>query len=153
MLSFLSIVAAALLVAPSASSGFVCIGGHQPPVTAAITDPFRPPPEPWLPGNRGLEYGTTAGDVVRASHGGLVVFAGSIGADRYVTIDHGCGLRTTYSFLAGTATRRGQTVTQGQTVGIAGEERFHFGARLDGTYIDPQLLFTHRLERVVRLVA
>ncbi|MDH3705904.1 MAG: M23 family metallopeptidase [Acidimicrobiia bacterium] len=138
---------------PRAPSGFVCVAGHRPPVTAPITDPFRPPPEPWLAGNRGLEYGTTPGDPVWASHDGVVVFAGSIGPHRYVTVDHGCGLRTTYSFLADVVVAQGHTVGRGQLVGHAGEVRFHFGARLDGNYIDPELLFSHRLVRVVRLVA
>ena len=47
-----------------------------------------------------------------------MVFAGAIGAHQYVTIDHGCGLVTTYSFLGrGTVDRvespKSTTVLQG----------------------------------------
>ncbi len=43
---------------------------HVPPVDAPIADPFRPPAGPYGGGNRGLDYDTTAGDVVRASAAG-----------------------------------------------------------------------------------
>src|SRR4051812_10589266 len=38
---------------------------YRPPVVAAVADPFRPPPQPWLAGNRGIEYATVPGTVVR----------------------------------------------------------------------------------------
>ncbi len=138
--------------APTTDRTPLCGGAHRPPVSAPITDPFRPPPEPWLPGNRGLEYGTDPGDPVAASQRGLVVFSGPIGAQQFITIDHGCDLVTTYSFLDARAVVRGDRVVEGQMIGRAGVERFHFGARWRGGYIDPELLFTHRLVRVVRLV-
>ena len=37
-----------------------------PPVEAPVTDPFRAPRCEWCPGNRGIEYGPTAGQVVTA---------------------------------------------------------------------------------------
>ena len=43
---------------------------HTPPVDAPIADPFRPPAGPYGAGNRGLEYATSPGDVVRASAAG-----------------------------------------------------------------------------------
>ncbi|MGI9603397.1 MAG: murein hydrolase activator EnvC family protein [Acidimicrobiales bacterium] len=141
------------LIGPGPDRAFTCVGGHRPPTSAPITDPFRPPAQPWLPGNRGLEYGTEPGDPVTASHQGTVVFAGAIGRHQYVTIAHGCDLVTTYSFLGQRLVDAGAPVARGQLVGRAGTTRFHFGARLDGHYIDPDLLFSHRLERTVRLVA
>ena len=44
---------------------------HDPPVVAPIVDPFRPPPQPWLPGNRGLEYGPTTGQNCLACRGAI----------------------------------------------------------------------------------
>ncbi|MEZ5138666.1 MAG: hypothetical protein R2711_07815 [Acidimicrobiales bacterium] len=29
---------------------------YRPPTDGAVLDPFRPPPQPWLAGNRGIEY-------------------------------------------------------------------------------------------------
>ena len=35
----------------------------EPPVTAPMVDPYRPPACPWCPGNRGLTFGTSPGAV------------------------------------------------------------------------------------------
>src|SRR5690242_4351821 len=73
---------------------------YVPPVDAPVIDPFRPPPNPYAAGNRGLEYGTAPGDPVRASADGIVIFAGQVGGTLHITIRHADGLRTSYSFLA-----------------------------------------------------
>src|SRR5205085_8103620 len=98
-----------------------------PPVAAPITDPYRPPATPYGPGNRGIEYATEAGTAVRASSAGIVAFAGVIASERYVSIDHEGGIRTTYSYLATIDVVAGQRVAQGDVVGTAGV-RLHFGA-------------------------
>ena len=58
---------------------------------APVLDPFRPPPEPWLPGNRGIEYATTEGDVVRSIGPGTVRWVGTV-ARRGVTVPVTLGL-------------------------------------------------------------
>ncbi len=113
---------------------------HLPPVEAPIADRFRPPNSEYGPGNRGLEYRTAPGQIVRASADGVVAFSGAIGAEQYVSIQHDPELRTTYSYLATRTVVRGQRVRQGDQVGTAGS-RFHFGARRNGVYIDPESLF------------
>lgn len=113
---------------------------HLPPVDAPISDRFRPPASAYGAGNRGLEYRTTPGQTVRASADGVVAFSGSIGAEQYVSIQHNPELRTTYSFLASRSVSRGQQVRQGDKVGTTGS-RFHFGAKRNGVYIDPESLF------------
>ena len=65
--------------------------------------PLPPPSCTWCPGNRGIDYATAPGTPVRASAGGVVTFAGRIGADLYVTILHPDGLRTSYAYLASIA--------------------------------------------------
>lgn len=126
-------------------------GVHLPPVDAPITDPFRAPEHDFGPGNRGIEYGTTAGVAVTASADGTVSFAGTVAGSLFVSIDHGGGLITTIGFLDGISVSGGDVVAQGDVVGSAGE-RTHFSARQDGVYFDPQNLFG--LIRVsVRLVA
>jgi murein DD-endopeptidase MepM/ murein hydrolase activator NlpD len=114
--------------------------GFVPPVDAPVRDPYRPPLTPYGPGNRGIEYATEPGTPVRASAGGIVAFAGPIASDRFVSIDHAGGIRTTYSYLASIAVRAGQRVDQGDVVGTS-SDRLHFGARRYGAYIDPATLF------------
>jgi murein DD-endopeptidase MepM/ murein hydrolase activator NlpD len=112
---------------------------YLPPVDAPITDHFRPPLCRWCPGNRGIDYATAPGTPVRASAAGTVTFAGPIGADLYVTVQHADGLRTSYSYLATIAVRVGQVVGQGAVVGTAGPS-LNFGVRRDDVYLDPELL-------------
>jgi len=122
-----------------------------PPVDAPISDPYRPPATPYGPGNRGIEYATTPGVDVRASGDGVVAFAGIIAHERYVSIDHQGGIRTTYSYLATIEVVVGQPITQGEVVGTAGP-RLHFGARRFGVYIDPASLFESAAPHRVRLI-
>ncbi len=110
------------------------------PVDAPVVDPFRPPATRFGAGNRGLEYGVPAGSPVVAVDNGVVVFVGLVGAQRYVVIDHGGGLRSSYAFVTSSHVVRGQRVDQGQLVATAGAG-FHLTARLGGEYVDPALLF------------
>jgi murein DD-endopeptidase MepM/ murein hydrolase activator NlpD len=81
--------------------------------------------------------------IVHASADGVVSFAGPIGGQRYVSIDHPGGIRTTYSYLASIDVVAGRTVAQGDRLGTTGD-RLHFGARRYGAYIDPASLFERR---------
>lgn len=124
---------------------------YIPPVEAPIVDPFRPPPTPYGPGNRGIEYATVPGTPVRAAGAGEVSFAGSVAGSLYVTISHPDGIRTSYSFLADVTVRRGEAVDQGTVVGHTGS-RFHVGARRGDIYIDPASLWGRRGPPRVALV-
>ena len=124
---------------------------HQPPVVAPIIDHFRPPPAPWLPGNRGIEYDTDVGAPITASAPGTVVFAGRIGSSLYLTVQHDPALSTTYSYVETIEVSRGQRVRTGQRLATAGDT-FHFGARFHGRYIDPELLFVAVPRKRVRLI-
>ena len=108
----------------------------RPPVDAPVVDPFRPPENPYGPGNRGVEYDTEPGDVVRAAAAGTVVFSGAVAGSLYVTLDHGGGVLSTYSYLQRISVRAGADVAAGQVIAIAGE-RLHFSVRVDGSYADP----------------
>ena len=108
----------------------------RPPVDAPVIDPFRPPLDPYGPGNRGIEYDTEPGDTVRAAASGTVVFAGAVATALHVTVDHGGGLLSSYSYLQRISVRAGAAVARGAVIGIAGN-RLHFGVRLDGGYTDP----------------
>ncbi len=109
------------------------------PVDAPVVDGFRPPDGQFGAGNRGLEYAAAPGTDVRAVDDGRIVFAGPVGNDLFIVVDHGDGLRSTLAFVEEIGVVRGQVVTMGQVVGRTGPG-FHLTARLDGRYLDPALL-------------
>lgn len=113
---------------------------YVPPVDGPIVDHFRPPPEPWAAGNRGIDYAPAPGTPVRAAADGVVTFAGQVGGTLHVVVRHADGVRTSYSFLQSIAVAVGDHVSQGQIVGTAGAD-LHFGARVGDRYIDPESLF------------
>ena len=124
----------------------------RPPVDAPVADPFRPPENPYGPGNRGIEYDTEPGDVVRAAAGGTVEFAGAVAGhpprDRQPR-RRAVQLRTRTCNASACAPATG--VARGAVIGIAGE-RLHFGVRLDGAYTDPGRTFIGVRRVRVRLV-
>ena len=124
---------------------------YAEPVDAPVIDRFRPPSTPYGPGNRGWEYATEAGGVVRAAADGIVTFAGTVGGSTAVTISHADGLRTSYSYLTATSIRTGDRIRLGDPVGQSGA-RLHFGVRRGEVYLDPVVLFAPPAVRRVRLV-
>jgi murein DD-endopeptidase MepM/ murein hydrolase activator NlpD len=122
----------------------------SPPVDAPVVDAFRPPVHPYGPGNRGLDYATPPGATVRSIGDGIVVFAGTVARERYVTVEHPGGLRSSYSWLSQIEVTRGERVRRGQPIGRAGP-RLQLGVRRGRTYLDPALLFER--SRRARLVA
>jgi pimeloyl-ACP methyl ester carboxylesterase len=66
-----------------------------------------------------------------------------VAGDLSVTIDHGGGLRSTYSILSQIYVTHAAGVEQGQWIGRAGTDHrsgaggLHFGVKLDGVYVDP----------------
>lgn len=126
-----------LVLAAWAGAGSVAAAPcWRPPVAAAIADPFRQPDCPWCPGNRGIEYATTSGDLVTSVAAGTVSFAGSIAGSRYVVVETANGWRITYGNLSDGHLRQGATVVAGMAIGAAAGA-FHFGLRDGDTYIDP----------------
>lgn len=143
-----ALAAALLTTAATAPTGQVPPNPpHQPPVAAPVGDSFRPPAQPYGPGNRGIEYDTQPGTVVQASADGQVVFAGNVALTRHVTVLHPDGVRTSYSFLASVDVVVGQHVRHGDRLGLAGE-RLHFGARRGDAYFDPASLFATTVTEV-----
>ncbi len=122
------------------------------PVDAEVFDPFRKPENPYGPGNRGIEYATTPSQPVRAAASGVVSFAGPVASELYVTVDHGDGVLTSYSYLGRLTQSKGDLVTSGDVVGFTGERNLHFGLRVNGEYEDPALFMAVREVRV-RLVS
>ena len=145
-----AVLASAASAAPAAAlqrDGSV----FRPPVEAPVADPFRPPEDRYGPGNRGIEYDTLPGQVVRAAAAGTVSFAGPVAGSLYVTVDHGGGVVSSYSFLMRMSVRTGARVDQGRVIGVAGE-RLHFSVRVNDDYVDPAGFIGVRRVRV-RLVS
>jgi len=109
------------------------------PVVAPVVDGFRPPQTFAGTGNRGLEYLTVGGEDVASAAAGIVVFSGPVAGSQHITVQHGDGIRTSYSHLTSRTAVFGDRVIAGQILGTA-NVGFHLGARIGETYLDPALL-------------
>jgi murein DD-endopeptidase MepM/ murein hydrolase activator NlpD len=120
------------------------VGDWTWPVTGAVLRGFDPPDSLFGSGHRGIDIAAAVGTAVRAPAAGVVTFAGPVGGRLFLTLGHGAGLESTYSFLTSIAVRRGAIVARGQVIatsgsGHAGETvpHLHFGVKLDDAYVDP----------------
>ena len=140
----LSVTVAGMLIPTLAAGPARAAGDWTWPVSGPVIRGFDPPDSPFGSGHRGIDVAATVGTPVRAAADGAVTFAGPVGGRLFVTIDHGGGLESTYSFLSSLAVRRGDVVPQGRTIGRSGTghagalvAHLHFGVRLDDVYVDP----------------
>lgn len=122
-------------------------GTYAWPLRGRVLRPFEPPAGPFGAGHRGIDIEALLATPVRAAEGGRVAFAGRIAGERFVSVDHPDGVRTSYSWLSDIAVRRGDQVMRGQVLGASGvghpgppPAHLHFGARIGDAYIDPMLL-------------
>ena len=109
---------------------------YEPPVTSPIVDPFRAPACWYCPGNRGLEYAPAVGSPVVAAAAGVVTFSAVVAGVRYVVVEQADGRTATYGRLATTLVVVGFEVRPGEVVGTT-TNRFYFGLRQGGHYVDP----------------
>lgn len=114
------------------------------PVMGPVIRGFDPPTSPFGAGHRGIDIAVPFGTSILAPEAGTVSFAGRVGGELFVTIDHGGGLSSTYSWLSSAAVRRDDVVARGQPIGATGGghpgsvvPHLHFGVRLQGQYMDP----------------
>ena len=111
-----------------------------------VLTPFIPPPTRFGAGHRGVDLAAADGTSVRAAADGTVIFAGVLVDRGVVSIDHGA-LRTTYEPVSASVVA-GQHVRAGAVIGTVqpGHARcvpascLHWGARVNGAYVDPMLL-------------
>lgn len=126
-----------LLVSPSSTG---CVG-LVPPIAAPISASFAPT-GPYS-GHFGIDYGADPAMLVRAAAPGWVSFSGIVAGNQTVTVDHGGGLKTSYSYLDSIWIGRGAWVTAGRVVGTSGILHdgelpgLHFSTRIGGVYVDP----------------
>jgi murein DD-endopeptidase MepM/ murein hydrolase activator NlpD len=115
------------------------------PVTGPVIRGFDPPDDPYGAGHRGIDIAARVGTPVLAAQAGTVTFAGKVGGQLFVTIDHGGGLLSSYSWVPALRVRKNDVVARGQTIALSGTghpssvepPHLHFGVRLNGQYVDP----------------
>jgi len=137
-----------LMLAIATGSGSAAMsagpGGWTWPVVGPVIQAFDPPDTPYGSGHRGIDIAAEVGTTIVAPADGTVTFAGPIGGYLFVTIDHGGGLSSTYSWLSEKLIRKGDRVLQGQPIALTGWghpgapiQHLHLGVKLDGAYVDP----------------
>jgi murein DD-endopeptidase MepM/ murein hydrolase activator NlpD len=130
------------------------------PVTGPVTRGFDPPTSPFGAGHRGIDIAVPFGTTILAPESGTVSFAGRVGGELFVTLDHGGGLSSTYSWLSSAAVSKGDVVAVGQPIGATGRghpgsavPHLHLGVRLDVEYQDPlAYLASLGVQDLIRLV-
>jgi murein DD-endopeptidase MepM/ murein hydrolase activator NlpD len=119
-------------------------GTWQWPVLGPVIGAFEPPETPFGAGHRGIDIAAPLGTLVVAPDAGVVAFAGKVGGELFVTLDHGAGVTSTYSWISAALVRKGDAVARGATIARTGRghpgaatPHLHFGVRRDGAYLDP----------------
>ncbi|MBN2895073.1 MAG: M23 family metallopeptidase [Campylobacterales bacterium] len=102
----------------------------------------------------GTDFRAPVGTPVYASNDGVVVLAKDrFYAGQSVVIDHGEGIYSTYYHLSRLHVKAGETVKQGQAVGLSGASgrvsgpHLHYGIMLQGLSVDP-LQFHAQIDRL-----
>jgi murein DD-endopeptidase MepM/ murein hydrolase activator NlpD len=96
-------------------------------------------------GHLAIDIGVVLGDSIVAADAGVIMFAGwSSGGYGYtVAVDHGNGYQTLYGHLSSVNVSCGQSVRQGQLIGLGGSSgnstgpHLHFEVRLNGGFVNP----------------
>jgi murein DD-endopeptidase MepM/ murein hydrolase activator NlpD len=126
--------------APAAAVSYVA----PVPEPLDVVRGFDPPVTPYGPGHLGVDLAVRSGQIVRSAGAGIVSFAGSVAGRGLVVVRHADGISTEYEPLA-PLVPAGSAVTAGAPIGrLTGTDAgcgrphcLHWGARRDGTYIDP----------------
>jgi murein DD-endopeptidase MepM/ murein hydrolase activator NlpD len=128
----------------AATTGAVGPANWEWPVVGPVIDPFDPPDTPFGAGHRGIDIATPVGTVIVAPEAATVTFAGKVGGQLFVTLDHGGGVESTYSWLSASLVRKNDVVARGQAIGRTGPghpgktpAHLHLGVKLNGVYQDP----------------
>lgn len=117
------------------------------PVPGPVLRAFAAPESDFGPGHRGVDLAVTPGEVVRAAAVGVVVFAGSVAGERWVSIAHPDGRRSSYGALGAVVVAEGESVSRGEVIGRAVAAThappvaaLHWGVRRRLQYEDPLAL-------------
>jgi murein DD-endopeptidase MepM/ murein hydrolase activator NlpD len=115
-------------------------------VTSGFKMRFHPILQTWR-AHLGVDYAAPTGTPVRSVGQGIVDVAGSQGGfGNVVMIKHASGQTTVYAHLSRINVKRGQSVMQGQTLGLVGATgwatgpHLHFEFRVNGQHKDPRIM-------------
>lgn len=93
----------------------------------------------------GVDLASTAHSSIEAANNGLVAYTGPLGIyGNTVILDHGLGLFSLYAHLNaihvknGQDVKRGESVGQSGTSGLAGGDHLHFSLIVGGEFVNPQ---------------
>jgi murein DD-endopeptidase MepM/ murein hydrolase activator NlpD len=118
-------------------------GGLIWPVNGPITSPFCER-RAWEACHPGIDIGVGAGTPIRAAAAGKVVLAGPNGGyGNYTCIQHAGPLQTCYAHQSAIQVSVGQSVSQGQVIGLVGctglcfGDHLHFETRINGSVVNP----------------
>ncbi|HEV7208780.1 MAG TPA: peptidoglycan DD-metalloendopeptidase family protein [Mycobacteriales bacterium] len=128
-------------------TGGVGRGGLIYPVDGPITSGFGYRLDP-VTGqyalHAGVDFGVSVGTPIRAAKAGTVIYAGQeTGYGNYTCIDHGGGFSTCYAHQSVINVSVGQSVGQGDVIGLSGNTGYstgphlHFETRVNGNPVDP----------------
>lgn len=115
-------------------------------VTSGFSMRFHPILQKWR-AHLGVDYGAPSGTPVRTVGDGVVSFAGvQNGFGNVVFVKHAKGDETVYAHLSRINVRAGQSVSQGQNIGLVGATgwatgpHLHFEFRVNGVHHDPMTI-------------
>ncbi len=114
--------------------------GQQMPVPGgSIVRSFEPLGR--FGGHWGVDIAAPVGSTVQAISPGTVSFSGTVAGVMSVTIAHGRGLKTSYSYLNGKLVSVGDRIKAGAAIGVSGVDHgvgaLHLSLRRFGQYVDP----------------
>ena len=145
MRRFILMLAAVGVVVVASPAPAFAAGSWMWPVTGPVIRTFDPPEDPFGSGHRGIDVAAPVATPVLAAEAGTVTFAGRVGGELFVTVDHGGGLASTYSWLSSAGVGRNDVVGRGQVIASSGTghpgspepAHLHLGVKLNGEYVDP----------------
>jgi murein DD-endopeptidase MepM/ murein hydrolase activator NlpD len=92
-------------------------------------------------GHWGVDLAVPVGTPVRPIGPGVVTFSGEVAGRVSITVNHGGGLRSSYSYLSDRLAAVGQRVHTGTVLGLSGMDNgtaaLHLSLRVGRVYVDP----------------
>ncbi len=126
----------------------------QAPVPGAVMELFDADVSRYSAGHRGVDLAASPGGTVAASAAGTVYFAGTVAGRPSVSVDHGGGVRTTYTPVVA-AVAIGAHVRPGELIGSVGADLhcrsacLHWGLTDGVDHFDP---LAHLAAPAIRLL-
>ena len=115
-------------------------------ISSGFSMRFHPIMQTWR-AHLGTDFAAATGTPARSVSDGVVEFSGvQNGYGNVVFIKHGNNHETVYAHLSKISVQRGQSVSQGQTIGLVGSTgwatgpHLHFEFRVNGTQQDPMTI-------------